>query len=121
MNKSRKKPTKRREDNNLVPNKIREWRLHHGEYKSQMSLARAANLSPNTIHRLESFRLAWTPNTLLPIAKCLNCHPGDLISRDPKDVPIFQLIWDRCPDQKRAKLKKSLDKVASNFRDTEFA
>jgi DNA-binding Xre family transcriptional regulator len=69
-------------DTALVPNTIRAWRLARG-FPSQMSLSRASGLSPNAVHRLEAFTIAWTPATLIPLARVLNCKVGDLIDRKP--------------------------------------
>lgn len=71
-----------RRDDELVPNTIRQWRKFRG-WPSQMSLAKAAKVSPNTVHRLESGKLAWSPYTLGALAPVLQCLPGDLISLDP--------------------------------------
>lgn len=81
-----------RDQKTLVRNYIREWREFRG-FKSQMSLAKAAKLSPNTVHRLESFTLAYTPYTLEALARVLNCHPGLLTCMDPNRVPDYVQQW----------------------------
>lgn len=71
-----------RENDVLIPNFIKEWRLLRG-YSSQMKLAKDAGLPSQTISRLEAHTLAWTLYSLRKIAKVLDCSVGDLIEHDP--------------------------------------
>lgn len=38
-----------------------------------------------TLSRVETGRIGYTQRLLEAIAHCLNCHPADLIGRDPRD------------------------------------
>lgn len=78
---------------NLVPNYIKQWRLFRG-FESQTALAKASGLRAGDINRLESGKIAWTRQNLVPLAKALHCHEGDLISRDPfkLEADIFRIM-----------------------------
>lgn len=97
---------------NLVPNTIRLWREFRG-YTFQSQLATEAGLSSNTVHRLESFALAYTPYTLQALARVLRCEPGDLISIDPnKPEAEIMRIYRGVSSKRQSEIVKAVRKLA---------
>lgn len=88
-------------DQNLIKNFVKEWRIFRG-FATQVALAKASGVRAGDINRLESGKISWTHTNLAPLAKALNCHEGDLISRDPlkAKADIF-LIFEKMTEKDR--------------------
>lgn len=71
---------------------FRQWRDFRGLTQDQ--LAERANLSTSTISQIETGDQGFREESLVAIAKALDCSPGDLLSVDPNDSGELLDIWE---------------------------
>lgn len=72
---------------------FREWRKFRG--LNQEALADMIGLTPSSISQLETGKQGFTDKTLLAIAQALDCHPGDLLTRDPSRADSFWPLFEK--------------------------
>lgn len=77
---------------------FREWRKKRK--MTQERLAELVGVTPPSISQLENGKQGFTDTTLLQIAEALNCHPGELLMKNPD----FRDGW-------RDLLQKSVDRA----------
>lgn len=66
---------------------FREWRKHRK--LNQETLADRVGLTASSISQLENGKQGFTDKTLIALAEALECHPGELLLRDPTREDSF--------------------------------
>lgn len=64
-----------------IENFVRQWRHFRGKTLEQ--LAEDTGLSTSGISQLENLKQGFTGKTLFKLAQALECHPGELLYKDP--------------------------------------
>lgn len=71
---------------------LREWRRFRSEM-TQADLAEKAGVTQGLISQLENDRTDWSGEVLQALSDALDCHPSDLLSRDPfDDDPLWIMV-----------------------------
>lgn len=78
---------------------FRAWRKHRG--LTQEGLAAATGLTPASISQIETGEQGFSVPTLIALSGALNCLPGDLLSRGPKDIDAIWSAWSAIPSERR--------------------
>lgn len=85
---------------------FREWRLHRK--LSQEKLAEQIGQTAPSMSQLENGKQGFSEETLLALAAALECHPAELLGRDPNDNDSIWGIWERIPIEDRPAALKAL-------------
>lgn len=80
---------------------IREWRKFRN--LTLAKLADRLDVTAGALSQLERGDTAYTQPMLEALADALSCEPADLITRNPESNPGLQLIWDKIPEEDKAK------------------
>lgn len=78
---------------------FREWRDYRG--LSQEELAHRIGQTAPSISQLENGKQGFRDVTLLAIAAALDCHPAELLARDPFDRDSVWSIWESIAEEDR--------------------
>lgn len=83
---------------------FKQWRKYRS--LTQEQLASRVDMAPASVSQLERGLQGFTDSTLEAFAMALNCHPGDILMRNPLDTEGPWSIWDQLkPAQRRQALK----------------
>lgn len=72
---------------------FRAWRKFRG--MTQEALASEVGVQPSSISQLETGKQGFTGETLIALARALECHPGELLLCDPTDKDSFWPLFTR--------------------------
>lgn len=84
-----------------VATHLAKWREHRNLTQDQ--LAAKAGMSKGNISRLEGNLQNFTANTLISLARALNCTPNDILFIDPSKQADTRARWYSFEDAERVK------------------
>jgi transcriptional regulator with XRE-family HTH domain len=83
---------------------LREWRKHRG--LTQEQLAEAIDSTKQTVSRMESGATPYNQPFLEACAETLNCHPAELLSRDPASGQDQWQLWNEIQQLPKDRIEK---------------